>query len=133
MKQIKFPIAQFHHKYDTMDFMNYKVLMGDKKFVGEWLADIIDSDGYLYKLKSVKAKGRTRVLDSIKLVGNIVEYEPVLCEPEKPIDLAEFKNKAIDFLKRKNSYYNALDDYKNLINQINSKNDFEAIMKIFVA
>lgn len=46
MKQIKFPIAQFHHKYDSMDFVNYKVMMGDKGFVGEWDADIIDSDGY---------------------------------------------------------------------------------------
>lgn len=107
--------------------------MGDKRFVGEWLADIIDSDGYLYKLNSVKAKGKTRIIDSIRLVGNIIEYEPVLKETEKPIELTEFKNRTIDFLKRKKSYYAGLDNYKNLINRVNSKNDFESIMKIFVS
>ena len=84
-----------------MDFMNYKVLMGDKKFIGKWNADIIDSDGYIYKLNAVKAKGKTRIIDSLRLVGNIVEYEPILSEPEKPIELNEFKNRAINFLERK--------------------------------
>ena len=47
MKPNKFPEAKFHHKYNSLDFMNYKVLMGHKKFIGKRLADIINSDDYL--------------------------------------------------------------------------------------
>ncbi|WP_298758947.1 hypothetical protein [uncultured Psychroserpens sp.] len=131
MKQIKFPVTQFHHKYDKMDFMNYKVLIGDKRYAGKHHADIVDSDGYLYKLTEVKVKGRTRIIDSIRLGGNIVEFEPVLSETEKPIELSIFKNMVIEYLKRKKNDYSALDHYKNLINEVNSKDDFESIMKIF--
>jgi hypothetical protein len=88
---MNFPIAVFEKNDEALHFLNYKVLIGDKRLSTGYInVEIIDSKGCLYKVLSVKKDSKIRILDSIKHVGLMVELYPVLKEREYQIELSFF-------------------------------------------
>ena len=118
---------------NSIDKLNYRYLVGDKRYIGTGFRNVlfVDADGNCFDTKTVVQDGRIDFWYSLKLVGLIVRLKPILKQPVYPIDLQNLKEKLTSVVAQHPKRFSDMMDSKSLINEINQSKSMKELFDIF--
>ncbi len=131
---MKFPVIAFTNNDKKMGSMNNFIV--DKsmlKLKGEWNSNfqVIDSNGQLYFIKSLKQDGGVLIWESIKSICLRVRVIPIFFQEPSQLNFEELKVRISKHIERNKPFWSPLNDGRGLKNMIKETSTFEELIKMF--